>query len=1154
MVTPHSQPHDPPSDAAHALSEPERQRLRTLVTLAAEAIPLNWPMRTFISRNPLMGFEHLPFDQAVSQAKELFGGEGYLSNEEYRAYYAEGRISKRDLLTAIRKLAPATVSSGTIRAGLRTIDPEQILLLHLVHGVQPLDPRSLQWKLTHEQASHRIRPDVPESIRRLVISRAMERVRTASAKVGKDWTIAEWVSHVTLVDLPGTILQSMECQVAEGGTRSVPRQSGGGDVERTLMSLGLPSGLEAKYVPCVERLYHSLTPSHSARQLSMPDFVRLWLRHERQFLFDGALEVFGSKGRFDRISRRVERDPEASYVQSLWSAAHKALNLFEQVSHESPHAAGPTAEHAPLPQIGDGPQPGGQRTLSEMVDRLAGSHVAQDINDQMIKWCATFMDEGMADWSMPSRDHGFYSAWRDLAQRPPSGWGLGISNWTRKVRELPERSEDALEAILRRLGIPESRRTDYLRRHLAQLPGWAGYIKFRVNNPDYPEQARHMIDPLEYLTVRLFYEEALAETICRRQLQMNGDISSIVYCLQSNRPELFIERESHPQSHDAPTQAVCRDVWRLFHLAQVMELSPEDLQQLSPEGARTVLSWVDRFPSEILRPIWHEAYEGHYREALITQLASRPRHPGCEPSEPPRPRAQAVFCIDVRSEPFRRQLEAQGGYETIGFAGFFAVPICYRPLDQGEDQLLCPVLIKPKYVVREGARPAQDPRLENHVLGERWHETGHHLFHDLKASPGGSYLTIDLFGFLFGLALLGKTVLLEPYHRLRDWMRRWLVPPVPTHIPVEKVTEQERDTAESPQVQLKGLAARGFTPEEQALVVENALQVMSLTKEFARLVLLCGHGSTTENNPYASAYDCGACGGNHGGPNARVLAALANKREVRAELRRRGIEVPDDTWFVAGQHDTTLDRVTLLDAEDVPESHRQEWLQLQRDLDAAGEQNARERCGRLPGAPRRPEAGTAARHVWQRSRDWAQIRPEWGLSGNAAFIIGRRTLTRDLTLDGRTFLHNYDEARDETGKTLETIMTAPLVVAQWINIQYFFSAVDPWVYGSGSKVLHNVVSGIGVMLGRHSDLQTGLPLQSVHNGARLYHEPLRLLAIIEADRGRIADIISRHRILQSFFDNRWVHLVACDPATGTFAQYQPGGTWDAVSPQSRHVA
>ena len=102
--------------------------------------------------------------------------------------------------------------------------------------------------------------------------------------------------------------------------------------------------------------------------------------------------------------------------------------------------------------------------------------------------------------------------------------------------------------------------------------------------------------------------------------------------------------------------------------------------------------------------------------------------------------------------------------------------------------------------------------------------------------------------------------------------------------------------------------------------------------------------------------------------------------------------------------------------------------------------------------------------------------------------------------------------------------------------------------------MHNVVSGIGVMLGRHSDLQTGLPLQSVHNGARLYHEPLRLLAIIEADRGRIADIISRHRILQSFFDNRWVHLVACDPATGTFAQYQPGGTWDAVSPQSRHVA
>ena len=189
----------------------------------------------------------------------------------------------------------------------------------------------------------------------------------------------------------------------------------------------------------------------------------------------------------------------------------------------------------------------------------------------------------------------------------------------------------------------------------------------------------------------------------------------------------------------------------------------------------------------------------------------------------------------------------------------------------------------------------------------------------------------------------------------------------------------------------------------------------------------------------------------------------------------------------------------------------------------------------------------AARHVGQVSRDWAQVRPEWGLSSNAAFIIGRRSLTRNLKLDGRAFLHNYDQSQDETGRALEAIMTAPLVVCQMINFQYYFSATDSWAYGSGTKVLHNVVSGVGVMLGRHSDLQTGFPFQALTTGTRRFHEPLRLITVIEADTGRISQIISRHVVLQNFFENQWIYLVSCHPTTGEFSQYQPGGTWKAIS-------
>ena len=175
--------------------------------------------------------------------------------------------------------------------------------------------------------------------------------------------------------------------------------------------------------------------------------------------------------------------------------------------------------------------------------------------------------------------------------------------------------------------------------------------------------------------------------------------------------------------------------------------------------------------------------------------------------------------------------------------------------------------------------------------------------------------------------------------------------------------------------------------------------------------------------------------------------------------------------------------------------------------------------------------------------DWSQVRPEWGLASNAAFIIAKRSITKGVDLEGRTFLHNYHAEEDDTGKVLETIMTAPMVVAEWINLQYYFSAVDPWRYGSGSKVLHNVVSGIGVMSGSHSDFQSGLPLQTVRDGSTLFHEPLRLLVIIQAPMKRISDIVAQHTILQYFFNNQWIHVVALDPLTGEFHQFSPGGNW-----------
>ncbi len=286
-------------------------------------------------------------------------------------------------------------------------------------------------------------------------------------------------------------------------------------------------------------------------------------------------------------------------------------------------------------------------------------------------------------------------------------------------------------------------------------------------------------------------------------------------------------------------------------------------------------------------------------------------------------------------------------------------------------------------------------------------------------------------------------------------------------------------------------------------------------------MLLAGHGATVANNPHASGLQCGACGGYSGEVNARLLASLLNDPEVRTGLLPRGIEIPDDTLFVGARHDTTTDDVTLYANDHTSTAHAPDLKQTEIWLANAGKLARSERALRLPRA-------TAGDSIVRRSHDWAETRPEWGLASCKAFIAAPRGRTASKSLEGRAFLHDYDWTADTSFSVLELILTAPVVVASWISLQYYGSTVAPEIFGGGNKLLHNVTGGIGVVEGNGGLLRAGLPWQSVQDGKQYIHEPLRLTVCIEAPRGAMSEILTRHPAVRDLFDHRWMHLFGLD--------------------------
>lgn len=760
---------------------------------------------------------------------------------------------------------------------------------------------------------------------------------------------------------------------------------------------------------------------------------------------------------------------------------------------------------------------GKEMTLLSCCDKLFHKQLEWLVNKELIKWCEAFLDEGHSPLPMPYRERGFYRGWKTLAALEWSP--CGILNSGKKIESLPDSPEEALIAHLDALGIPAELSQDYLSLELTSLCGWASFINWRAEHSHYEWQLAYPIDLVQYLAVRLFYVRELLDQVCKSELGVDGKYHALVSYLRSNRVEAV-----RPGLIETGRLAAA---WRIATLSTALQVSAQDLEAAESNDLHRLLDWMDEFPESDHGPVWLSAHEACYQEELIGKLKESVNNTEANDMEKSRPLAQCMFCIDVRSEPFRRNLESVGNYETIGFAGFFGIPMRCRALNQNHltDQL--PVIVQPKYTVHEVVRENQKEQLARHNVGAGVIHTIQEMLHDMKSHVLTPYVMVESLGWLFGVQLFGRTLFPQLYRKWRAWFATKIAPPVGTLMAADRND--------------KGL---GLTAEEQRTTIETVLKMMGLVKNFGRLVVVCGHCSQSDNNPYEAALNCGACGGNSGKPNARLLAAMANKPHVREHLAKNGIVVPEDTHFIGAVHNTTTDQVELFDIEDLPETHRRDLEQLEADLKEAAIRTNRERCMKLPGAGKDLSAKRVVQEVGRRAGDWSETRPEWGLAGNAAFIIGNRTLTKDLNLEGRVFLNSYDYLVDSTGSLLEGIMMGPMVVGQWINAEHYFSATDTEVFGSGSKIYHNVVGRIGIMSGPQSDLRTGLAWQSMMNGEIPYHEPLRIMVVIEAPRDRILDIVKRQAILKQLCDNEWIHLIAVDrQAEEKLYRYSPKQGW-----------
>ena len=716
------------------------------------------------------------------------------------------------------------------------------------------------------------------------------------------------------------------------------------------------------------------------------------------------------------------------------------------------------------------------------------------VHPLLIRLSANYLEQGAVYWPMPHRELGFLGAVRQLMGQPVFFGPAGLDGLAGDFRD--QSSLEAAAVVSSKLD--ELRIEDpetFLRDELLALPGWAGLFHRLEEQPELAPYRRLPCTLMDYLAVRL----------------------TLVATAKVNLPEAG---ERPVQASPSALRLI--RVATLFDALAALNFTAESAQNLAPAEFHNLEREVSACHSLERRRLFHLAYERRHEREILSPIGQHRRDLSLsgQPAEKIRPSAQVFFCIDEREESLRRHLEELApGVRTFGAAGFFGVAMQFTGIDDSHSAPLCPVVMKPAHSVGE-----QPYAGDEHLHGQRrwrrrvWSRLTHGLYVSSRSLLPG-WVSTALLGTISVVPLLVRVLAPRLAGRVRQRLNEAIFPEPRTVLTFES---QEKTPANAHED-----FAIGFTVQEKIDRVGGMLRGAGLVDNFARLVVVLGHGSASLNNPHESAHDCGACGGRRGGPNGRVFAAMANHPGVRDGLRAQGLDIPADTRFLGGYHDTCSDAIDLYDLEALPGTHAADHRCLREQLDRARALDAHERSRRFETFDESTDPSLALMHVEGRAEHLAQPRPEYGHCTNAVCFVGRRDSVRGLFLDRRTFLVSYDASVDPDDTYLKRQLGAVILVCSGISLEYYFSFVDNEGYGCGTKLPHNVTGLVGLMNGHASDLRTGLPWQMVE-----IHEPVRILFIIETTPERLEAVIASNAYNANLTKNRWIRLATLHPATG----------------------